>query len=135
MHVWNNKKKKKYALHPVKVLHYEVFFFFFLSLTYVHVGLYREELGSLVKTMIFCQRNQPTVVILICVEVVWVWLTSFLFSIFLLFFLFKRWDKVAMGLETQHFYTAQEDNNFSLFAAIVAFCHLAYFFPFFWLLC
>ena len=134
MHVWNNNKKKKYALHPVKVLNYEVFFFF-LSLTYVHVGLFREELGSLVKTMIFCQRNQPTVVILICVEVVWVWLTSFLFSIFLLFFLFKRWDKVAMGLETQHFYTAQEDNNFSLFAAIVAFCHLAYFFPFFWLLC
>ena len=130
MHVWNNKKK--YALHPVKVLHYD---FFFWSLAYVHVGLYREELGSLVKTMIFCQRNQPTVVILICVEVVWVWLTSFLFSIFLLFFLFKRWDKVAMGLETQHFYTAQEDNNFSLFAAIVAFCHLAYFFPFFWLLC
>ena len=55
----------------------------------------------------------------------------FCFLFFLLFFLFKRWDKVAMGLETQHFYTAQEDKNFSLSAAIVAFCHLAYFFPFF----
>ena len=111
------------------------FFFFFLSLAYVHVGLYREELGSLVKTMIFCQRNQPTVVILICVEVVWVINKFFVFYFFIIFFLFKRWDKVAMGLETQHFHTAQEDNNFSLFAAIVAFCHLAYFFPCFWLLC
>ena len=79
-------KKKKYALHPVKVLHYEVFFFF-LSLTYVHVGLYREELGSLVKTMIFCQRNQPTVVILICVVVVWVINKFFVFYFFIIFFI------------------------------------------------
>ena len=92
MHVWNNKKK--YALHPVKVLHYD---FFFWSLAYVHVGLYREELGSLVKTMIFCQRNQPTVVILICVEVVWVLNKFFVFYFFYNFFLFKRWEKVAKG--------------------------------------
>ena len=76
-------KIRKYALHPVKVLHYEVFF---LSLTHVHVGLYREELGSLVKTMIFCQRNQPTVVILICVEVVWVINKFFVFYFFIIFF-------------------------------------------------
>ena len=131
MHVWNNNKKK-YALHPVKFLHYE---FFFLSLAYVHVGLYREELGSLVKTMIFCQRNQPTVVILICVEVVWVMNKFFVFYFFYLFFFIQALRQSSDGLETQHFYTAQEDSNFSLFAAIVAFCHLAYFFPFFWLLC
>ena len=82
-------KKYIYALHPVKVLHYQVFFFP-LSLAYVHVSLYREELGSLVKTMIFCQRNQPTVAILICVEVVWV-IDNFFFCIFfIIFFLFKR---------------------------------------------
>ena len=82
-------KKRKYALHPVKVLHYEVFFFF-LSLAHVHVGLYTEELGSLVKTMIFCRRNQPTVVILICVEVVWVINKFFVFYFFIILFLFKR---------------------------------------------
>ena len=32
-----------------------------------------------------------------------------------------------MSLATQHFYTAQEDNNFSLFTAIVVFRHLARF--------
>ena len=79
--------KKIYALHPVKFLHYE--FFFFLSLAYVHVGLYREELGSLVKTMIFCQRNQPTVVILICVEVVWVINKFFVSYFFYLFFFYS----------------------------------------------
>lgn len=87
MHVWNNEKKI-YALHPVKVLHYEVFFFF-LSLAYLHVGLYREELGSLVKTMIFCQRNQPTVVILICVEVVWVINKFFVFYFFIIIFFYS----------------------------------------------
>ena len=32
-----------------------------------------------------------------------------------------------MSLATQHFYTAQEDNNFFLFTAIVVFRHLARF--------
>ena len=32
-----------------------------------------------------------------------------------------------MSLATQHFCTAQKDNNFSLFAAIVVFHHLARF--------
>ena len=131
MHVWNNKKIyiclascESPALSS---------FFFPLSLAYVHVGLYREELGSLVKTMIFCQRNQPTVAILICVEVVWV-IDNFFFCIFfIIFFLFKRWDKVATGWKLS--ISTRRKKNFSLFAAIVAFCHLAYFFPIFWLLC
>ena len=32
-----------------------------------------------------------------------------------------------MSLATRHFCTAQKDNNFSLFAAIVVFHHLAHF--------
>ena len=80
------KKKKEICLASCESPALRSFFFFFLSLTYVHVGLYREELGSLVKTMIFCQRNQPTVVILICVEVVWVINKFFVFYFFIIFF-------------------------------------------------
>ena len=82
MHVWNNKKKNM----PCILWKSCITIFFFWSLAYVHVGLYREELGSLVKTMIFCQRNQPTVVILICVEVVWVFNKFFVFYFFIIFF-------------------------------------------------
>ena len=58
------------------------------------------RLGSLVKTIIFCPRNQLTVIILIYFEVVW--MINDLYFLFVCFFLnfiyfFNREDEVAMG--------------------------------------
>ena len=58
------------------------------------------RLGSLVKTIIFCPRNQLTVIILIYFEVVWM-INDLYFFVCLFFFkfiyFFNREDEVAMG--------------------------------------